>query len=224
MSKNAEGHRSGLSSVIASKQWQSLNIYKWLPSASPHSPHHQDTAPPFIRQKTQVLSFLETPHPHNRSTQRPSTTVIMPRLTTRPGLSGNMIYHRYVMRLKLWYINQSDYKHLWYITLDTIHPSLACSTACSRHHQHHSALGIAWRVGNPIWRPPPAASLNSTIGLAPATPYLGCRCHCPTISGPSTLTVLLAIVYTYAVIPPHTRPLNGTMAWHSTFWASAAPR
>jgi len=106
------------------------------------------------------------------------------------GLSGNMIYHRYVITLQLWYNKHSNYMSLWYITLDIVHPffrlqhgllSAPPTPQCPQHWltpgkfcSRHTACPF------PKWH----------NGLAPAIPYWGAVCHYPAFSGHSILRVM----------------------------------
>ena len=91
------------------------------------------------------------------------------------GLSGNMIYHRCVLRLKLWYIKQSNYMSF---QIYHIRYRPGYSPACSRHHQHYGCSRHCWTPGNSRFAPSTRTFHKWRNGLAPAGPYLGCPRFC----------------------------------------------
>ena len=105
-----------------------------------------------------------------------------------PGLSGNTIYHRYVIRLKL----------------SSTH-SLGCSAAFSRHHQNNGSLGIPGP-----WEIPYPPSLNGTIAWHRHSTFGWLLHHCPAFSGCSFLCVLV-VIYKCTVF----NPFNFNAAWNA---------
>ena len=134
-------------------------------------------------------------------------------VTACSGLSGNMIYHRYVITSQLWYNNQSNYRssliyHIRYHPLFFgLRRGLLSAPPALRRPQHSLTHGKS-RL-RPTAHPFPKRH-NS---LAPAIPHWGVACHYPPFSGCSIPHVICnlsdSIVYHHIPypIPPHFPPL-----------------
>jgi len=146
------------------------------------------------------------------------------------GLSGNMIYHGYVITLQLWYNKQSNYMSLWYITLDIVHPFFGLQHGFALGTQHYSALRH-WLT--PRWREIPFAPYRPPLpkmALAPAILHWGAVCPLSRVFWPPILRVMCNLQVSGSIsfitifhpipphIPPHTRSILSYSGLHFGHW------